>query len=63
MGNRQAGALIFPSVNGTFGSVSALPPSPAMAGGPLVATYADYTSPAGAPMPAGGRLFVNAVCY
>jgi len=63
MGQRQAGALIFPSINGTFGSVSALPPSPAtMAGGPLVATYADYTSPAGASQPAGGRLFVNAVC-
>jgi hypothetical protein len=29
----------------------------------LVATYADYTSPAGAPTPAGGRLFINAVCY
>jgi hypothetical protein len=61
-GNRQAGALIFPSINGTFGAVSALPPSPATPGGPLVATYADYTSPAGASVPAGGRLFVNAVC-
>ena len=49
MGNRRPGALIFPSVNGTFGSVSALPPSPAMVGGPLVATYADYTSPRGRP--------------
>jgi hypothetical protein len=63
MGNRRAGALIFPSINGTFGIVSALAPSPATAGGPLVATYADYTSPAGAPTPAGGRLFINAVCY
>ena len=61
-GNRQAGALVFPSINGTFGTVSALPPSPATTGAPLVATYADYTSPAGAAMPAGGRLFVNAVC-
>ena len=58
MGNRRAGVLIFPSVNGTFGSVSALPPSPARAGGPLVATYADYTNPPAA----SGRLFVNAVC-
>ena len=58
MGNRRAGVLIFPSINGTFGSVSALPPSPARAGGPLVATYADYTSPPAA----SGRLFVNAVC-
>jgi hypothetical protein len=57
-GNRQPGALIFPSTNGTFGSVSALPPSPATAGGALVATYADYTNPPGA----SGRLFVNAVC-
>jgi hypothetical protein len=63
MGNRRTGALIFPSNTGTFGSVSALPPSPAMAGGALVATYADYTSPVGAPTPAGGRLFVNAACY
>ncbi len=63
MGNRRAGALIFPSINGTFGSVSALPPSPAVPGGPLVATYADYTSPAGASTPTGGRLFLNAVCY
>ena len=63
MGNRRAGALIFPSINGTFGSVSALPPSPAKAGGPLVATYADYTSPVGATTPTGGRLFLNAVCY
>ena len=47
MGNRRAGALIFPSINGTFGTVSALPPSPAMAGGALVATYADYTSSGG----------------
>ena len=62
MGNRRPGALIFPSVNGTFGRISALPPSPAMAGRPLVATYADYTSPAGAPTPVGGRLFVNAAC-
>jgi hypothetical protein len=62
MGNRRPGALIFPSINGTFGNVSALPPSPAKAGGPLVATYADYTSPAGATMTAGGRLFVNAIC-
>ena len=62
-GNRRAGALIFPSINGTFGTISALPPSPAMAGGPLVATYADYNSPAGSPTPAGGRLFLNAVCY
>ena len=58
MGNRRAGVLIFPSINGTFGSVSALPPSPARAGGPLVATYADYTSPPAA----SGRLFVSAVC-
>ena len=63
MGNRRAGALIFPSINGTFGTVSALPPSPAKAGGPLVVTYADYTSPVGASTPAGGRLFLNAVCY
>ena len=63
MGNRREGALIFPSINGTFGTVSALPPSPAMAGGALVATYADYTSSVGAASPSGGRLFLNAVCY
>jgi hypothetical protein len=63
MGNRRAGALIFPSINGTSGTVSALAPSPAIAGGPLVATYADYTSPVGASTPVGGRFFLNAVCY
>jgi hypothetical protein len=63
MGNRRAGALIFPSVNGDLGNVSALPPSPATAGAPLVATYADYTSPVGAATRTGGRLFLNAVCY
>ena len=63
MGNRRQGALIFPSINGTLGDVSALPPSPAMDGRPLVATYADYTTPAGAPAPMGSRLFLNAVCY
>ncbi len=35
MGNRRPGALIFPSINGTFGSVSALPPSPATGWRPL----------------------------
>jgi len=63
MGNRRAGTLIFPSIIGNFRTVSALPPSPAMVGGTLVATYADYTSPVGASPPTGGRLFVNAVCY
>jgi hypothetical protein len=62
-GDRRAGALIFPSIAGNFGSVSALAPSPFMAGGPLVATYADYTSPVGASPPTGGRLFLNAACY
>jgi hypothetical protein len=62
-GNLRAGALIFPSINGNFGNVSALAPSPFMAGGPLVATYADYTSPVGASPTTGGRLFLNAVCY
>jgi len=63
MGNRRSGALVFPSINGTYGTVSALAPSPALAGGgPLVATYADYTSPVGASPLAGGRLFVNAAC-
>ncbi|HTB60125.1 MAG TPA: hypothetical protein VLC06_19765 [Polyangia bacterium] len=62
-GSRRAGALIFPSIAGNFGTVSALAPSPFMAEGPLVATYADYTSPVGASQPTGGRLFLNAVCY
>ena len=62
-GNRRAGVLVFPSINGNFGTVSALAPSPFMAEGPLVVTYADYTSPVGASPPTGGRLFLNAVCY
>ncbi len=63
MGNRRAGTLIFPSTTGNFRAVSALPPSPSMANGPLVATYADYTGPVGASPATGGRLFLNAVCY
>jgi hypothetical protein len=58
MGNRKPGSLVFPSLNGNLGSVSALSTSSG-----LVATYADYSSPPGALTPAGRRLFVNAVCY
>lgn len=58
MGNRKPGTLVFPSLNGNLGSVSALSTSSG-----LVATYADYSSTPGAPTPAGRRLFVNAVCY
>jgi hypothetical protein len=56
-GNRRPGAAIFPSINGNLGAVSALPVNG------LVATYADYTTPAGAASPAGGRVFLDAVCY
>jgi hypothetical protein len=62
LGNRQAGELIFPSINGTFGEVSALPMDDPSVGQSIVVTYADYTSAAGA-TPAGGRLFADAVCY
>ncbi len=62
LGNRQAGALIFPSINGTFGDVSALPMDDPNLGQSIVVTYADYTSALGA-TPAGGRLFADAVCY
>jgi hypothetical protein len=65
MGDRRPGALIFPSVDGIYGQVSALP-----AGNPavqattgLVVTYADYTSPLGASPMTGSRIFANAVCY
>ena len=62
-GNRRAGALIFPSINGTFGSVSALPPSPAMAGAPwsrpTPTTPARWVPPS---RPAAG-CSLNAVCY
>jgi hypothetical protein len=63
LGNRQAGALIFPSINGTFGDVSALPTNSPQTGESLVVTYADYTSIPGAAAPTGSRLFANAVCY
>ena len=64
MGDRQTGALIFPSVIGNFGSVSALPLGATMTpGGPLAVTYADYTSPTGVTPMTGGRLFANAMCY
>jgi hypothetical protein len=63
-GDRRPGALIFPSVAGSFGSVSALPLGATMTpGGPLAVTYADYTSPAGVTPATGGRLFANAMCY
>ena len=58
MGDRKPGALVFPSLTGNLGAVSALP-----SGGGLVATYADYSSAPGASNPVGRRLFVNAVCY
>jgi hypothetical protein len=63
LGNRQAGALIFPSIDGTFGDVSALPMNDPQTGESMAVTYADYTSIAGAATPTGGRLFANAVCY
>ena len=63
LGNRQAGALIFPSIDGTFGDVSALPMDDPQTGESMAVTYADYTSIAGAATPTGGRLFANAVCY
>jgi hypothetical protein len=58
MGNRKAGTLVFPSLSGNLGSVSALSTSSG-----LIATYADYSSAPGASVLAGRRLFVNAVCY
>ncbi|HXT98139.1 MAG TPA: hypothetical protein VN853_17715 [Polyangia bacterium] len=65
MGDRHPGALIFPSVDGVFGQVSALPPGnpavPSMNG--LVVTYADYTSASGVTPATGSRIFANAVCY
>jgi hypothetical protein len=65
MGDRRPGALIFPSVEGLFGQVSALPVGnpavPAMNG--LVVTYADYTSALGVTPATGSRVFANAACY
>jgi hypothetical protein len=62
MGNRRPGALVFPTLAGNLGAVSALPVG-GTAPGSLVATYADYTSAPGAATPAGRRMFVDAVCY
>jgi hypothetical protein len=62
MGNRRTGSLVFPTLIGNLGGVSALPvggPNP----GSLVATYADYSSAPGSATPAGRRMFVNAACY
>ncbi|HEY6475363.1 MAG TPA: hypothetical protein VI456_02210 [Polyangia bacterium] len=56
-GNRRPGAVIFPSISGNLGAISALPVNG------LVATYADYTSSAGASPATGGRVFLNAACY
>ncbi|HVV51434.1 MAG TPA: hypothetical protein VHO06_17320, partial [Polyangia bacterium] len=65
MGNRRTGALIFPSVDGTFGTVRALPVGVTSPGVQtmLAVTYADYTSASGATPATGGRLFANAACY
>ena len=60
-GNRRPGALELPSAFGNIGGISALPVAQA-SGQSLLATYADYSSPAGTTT-AGSRWFVNAVCY
>jgi hypothetical protein len=57
VGNRRSGALIFPSMEGNLGNVSAV----RLAGGGLAATYADYLVAGDGT--AGDRLFVNATCY
>jgi len=57
-GTRQPGALVFPSINGTFGDVSALPIANA-----LRVTYADYTSAPGVSPVMGSRVLTDAVCY
>jgi hypothetical protein len=62
MGNRRPGSLVFPTLAGNLGGVSALPVGAADPGS-LVATYADYTSAPGAATPSGRRLFVDAACY
>jgi hypothetical protein len=62
MGNRKPGSLVFPTLAGNLGGVSALPVGAADPGS-LVATYADYTSAPGATTLAGRRLFVDALCY
>lgn len=54
-GNRRPGKLIFPSLEGNLGHVSA-----AWVGQSLVATYADYTSSTTMP---SQRWFVDAACY
>jgi len=62
MGNRKPGSLVFPTLAGNLGGVSALPVGAANPGS-LVATYADYTSAPGATTLAGRRMFVDALCY
>jgi hypothetical protein len=62
MGNRRAGSLVFPTLAGNLGGVSALPVGGADPGS-LVATYADYTSAPGAATLVGRRMFVDAACY
>ncbi len=57
-GNRRSGALIFPSAQGTIGTVSAVVRAASTG---LTATYADYMDADGGTT--GDRLFVNAQCY
>jgi hypothetical protein len=56
-GVRRPGALIFPSLVGEIGAVSAVP-----SGGVLAATYADYMGPPDPP-PGGRRVVADAVCH
>jgi hypothetical protein len=55
-GVRSPGKLVFPSLEGNLGKVSA-----AWVGGSLAATYADYTSSTGTVK--SQRWFVDAACY
>ena len=55
LGVRQPGELIFPSLVGNLGEISAV-----QAGSALAATYADYTDTYDS---AGRRVLLKAACY
>ena len=55
LGQREPGELVFPSLAGNLGEITAI-----QSGSALVATYADYTD---MDHTAGRRVFLKAACY